>query len=231
VLDDGLIYGSYATSSEPPAQITTLGLANAAFDLTEGKQFEIGWKQSFARGDLTVAAYDLRRTNILSRDPMDPNRLIQIGEQAGTGIEIGGRWQLAERWSIEGNASILDARFVRFDERVGAQVISRRGNQPTGVPEEVATLWLKWDPSANIEASIGTRAVGRRAANTANTVWLPGYATINATLSWSTDYGRFGARVRNLGDRVYATGGYNAANQALIGEPRWYELVWQHRFF
>ena len=231
VLDDGLIYGSYATSSEPPAQITTLGLANAAFDLTDGKQFEIGWKQSFARGDLTVAAYDLRRTNILSRDPADPNRLIQIGEQAGTGIEVGGRWRLAERWSIEGNASILDARFVRFDERVGTQLISRRGNLPTGVPEEVATVWLAWDPSATIQASIGTRAVGRRAANTANTVWLPGYATIDATLSWSTDYGRIGARVRNLGDRVYTTGSYNAANQALIGEPRWYELVWQHRFF
>lgn len=231
VLDDGLIYGSYATSSEPPAQITTLGLANAAFDLTDGKQFEIGWKQSFARGDLTLAAYDLRRTNILSRDPADPNRLIQIGEQAGTGIEVGGRWRLAERWSIEGNASILDARFVRFDERVGTQLISRRGNLPTGVPEEVATLWLAWDPSATIQASIGTRTVGRRAANTANTVWLPGYATIDATLSWSTDYGRIGARVRNIGDRVYTTGSYNAANQALIGEPRWYELVWQHRFF
>lgn len=231
LFDGGLLYGSYATSSEPPAQITTLGLANAPFDLTDGKQFELGWKQEFTRGDLTIAAYDLRRTNILSRDPADPNRFIQIGEQAGTGLEIGARVRVAEAWSIEGSAAVVDARFVRFDERVGTQLVSRRGNQPTGVPEEVGTLWLAWEPNARLRAAVGARGVGRRPANTANTVWLPGYATIDATVSWSTEVGLFGARVRNIGDRFYATGGYNAANQALIGEPRWYEVVWQRRFF
>ncbi len=231
VVDEAIVYGSYATSSEPPAQITTLGLANAAFDLTEGKQIEIGWKQAFSRGDLTLAAYDLRRTNILSRDPADPNRLIQIGEQAGTGIEIGGRWRVAEAWSVEGSAALVNARFVRFDERVAGAIVSRRGNQPTGVPEEIGTLWVAFEPMPSLRFALGARGVGRRAANTANNVWLPGYGTLDATAAWSTDYGRFGVRVRNLGDRFFATGGYNAANQALTGEPRWYEFIWQQRFF
>lgn len=230
-VERAIAYASWATSSEPPAQITTLGLANAAFDLTDGKQIELGWKQLVDRGEWSVALYDLRRTNILSRDPADPNRLIQIGEQAGTGVELSGRWRIADGWSLEGHGSVLDARFVRFDERVGNALVSRRGNQPVNVPERVGSLWITWEPSTTLRVALGARGVGRRAANTANTVWLPGYATIDATASWATGHGLFGLRVRNLGDRIYATTGYNAAQQVLLGEPRWYELVWQRRFY
>lgn len=227
--DELNLYGSYATSSEPPAQITTLGQANAAFDLTEAKQLEIGIKQVFERGEWSAALYDLRRTNILSRDPLDPNRLIQVGEQAARGLELEGQFELADAWRLQIATAILDAQFKRFDERVGSQVISRRGNVPVDVPERLASIGLNWQLNAKIDLGLTARTLGRRAANTANTLFLPGYATIDAGLRWRTEFGQFGARVRNIGDRFFATRSYGA-NQFMVGEPRLFELSWQRSF-
>ena len=227
---DGIVYASWASGSEPPAQITTLGLANARFDLTDARQWELGWKQRLGRGDWTLAVYDIERTNILSRDPADPNQFQQIGAQGARGIEVSARLPLAQAWTLEGSAAVLDAAFGRFDERVGTAVVSRRGNVPVNVPERLATTWLRWQATDAFSLAAGARVVGRRPANTANTQWLAGYATLDLNANWRTAFGDIGARVRNVADKAYATTAYNAGNQVMVGEPRWFEVVWQRRF-
>lgn len=222
-------YGSVSSSSEPPAQITTLGLANATFDLTDSDQLELGMKHSGERFDWTLALYDLSRTNLLSRDPEDANRLIQIGEQAARGIEATLRAPIGEAVRVEASAAILDARFERFDERVGSSVISRRGNDPVASPERIGTLWAYYSASPQLEFGLGVRGVGESAANTANTLYLPGYATVDALIRYDAPFGRVSLRLRNLDDRVYATRPYGTG-QFMLGEPRWYELTWQRSF-
>lgn len=223
-------YLTLATSTEPPAQITTLCLGNAAFDLTRSRQWEAGLKQEQGWGHWTAAVYDIRRSNLLSRDPEDANRLLQIGEQAATGIELSASIELTAQLRIEGHASALNARFRQFDEPVAGVPVSRRGNTPTAVPERVAALWLHYLPHPSLRLSAGSRAVGRSFGNTANTVELPGYATIDLMARYDTGrLGLFAVNVRNAADHVYATRPYGP-NQALIGEPRWYELSWQYAF-
>jgi iron complex outermembrane recepter protein len=224
-------YGAWSTSFEAPAQITTLGLANAPFDLTDSEQFEIGAKIDADWGNATFAIYDLARSNILSRDPADANRLIQIGKQAAQGVEASLGWQINDKWTLEGNASVLDAEFENFLERVGSTLVSRAGKRPTAVPERSATVWVHWQASDTLGLSLGARGVGSSFADNANTIVLPGYGTLDANIRLDTDYGRFGFRLRNLADRYYATRPYNAGNQVMTGEPRWFELSWQRRFF
>lgn len=127
-------------------------------------------------------------------------------------------------------ASVLDARFERFDERVGNVLVSRRGNLLPAVPERMATAWLYWRPATAWTLGLGGRAVGRSAGNNANTVFLPGYATVDLLARYEHAWGQFGLRLRNVGDKLYATRPYNAANQFMLGEPRWYELSWQRSF-
>ncbi len=222
-------YGSVSSSSEPPAQITTLGLANATFDLTDSEQIELGMKHSSERFDWTLALYDISRTNLLSRDPEDANRLIQIGEQAARGIEATLRAPIGESVRVEASAAVLDARFERFDERVGSTVVSRRGNDPVAAPERIGTVWAYYSASPQLEFGLGLRGVGTSAANTANTLYLPGYATLDALVRYDAPLGRFSLRLRNLDDRVYATRPYGTS-QFMLGEPRWYELTWQRSF-
>ncbi|MCG6118269.1 MAG: TonB-dependent receptor [Aquimonas sp.] len=222
-------YASYATSSEAPAQITTLGLGNADFDLTDSQQLEVGIKHGGPIADWTLALYDLRRSNLLSRDPDDPNRLLQVGEQGSRGIEASFELRLGERLRLQGSAAALDARFLRFDQLVAGQLVSFRGNDPVAAPERVGTLWAHWQLREDFDVALGARGVGRSAANIGNTLYVPGYGTLDALLRYRSRFGQFSLRLRNLADRTYATRPYGST-QFMLGEPRWYELNWQHRF-
>ncbi len=230
VVEGGTLYGSVSAATEPPTQIVTLTQANAPFDLTESEQVEIGFKQSLSRGEWTLALYDIARTNILTRDPVNPNLTQQIGEQSARGIEVSLGWSLAAAWRVDLAASVLDARFDDFNDRVGNTVVSREGLLPPDVPERVASGWLTWAPAEAWRIGLGARHVGERTANNANTLFLPSYTVWDAHGSLDTDWGTFGLRVRNLGDKVYANRSYNGGNQAVLGEPRFFEVNWRYRF-
>jgi iron complex outermembrane receptor protein len=230
VVDGGTLYASAAAATEPPTQIVTLTQANAPFDLTDSDQIEVGYKQTFARGEWTVALYDIARTNILTRDPVDPNLTQQIGEQSARGIELALGWSLADAWRVDLAASVLDARFDDFNDRVGNAVVSRAGLLPPDVPERLASAWLTWSPTDAWRIGVGSRHVGERTANNANTLFLPAYTVWDAHGSVDTGWGSVGLRVRNLGDRVYANRSYNGGNQAVLGEPRLFEVNWRYRF-
>ncbi len=230
VVDGGTLYASAATATEPPVQIVTLTLANAPFDLTESEQVELGFKQTFARGEWTLALYDIARTNILTRDPVNPNLTQQIGKQSARGIEVSLGWSLADAWRVDLAATALDAKFDKFNESVGNTVVSRAGLLPPDVPERVASAWLTWAPADTWRIGLGTRYVGERTANNSNTVFVPSYAVWDAHGSLDTDWGSFGLRVRNLGDKLYANRSYNGGTQAVLGEPRLFEINWRYRF-
>ena len=67
------VYVQYSTAADPPAGIlTTASLSQVQnFDLTTGKQWELGSKFSFAeqRGQGTLAFYEITRRNIAVSDP------------------------------------------------------------------------------------------------------------------------------------------------------------------
>lgn len=145
-------------------------------------------------------------------------------------MELSAQLELVDSLSLDLSAAALRAEFNKFNERVGTTVVLRRGNLPSDVPERLASATLNWQASDSIELSLGARGLGRRAGNTANTVFLPGYATMDVGLRYGTDIRQFGVRVRNLDDRVFATRSYNGANQFMIGELRIAEFSWQREF-
>ncbi len=90
--------------------------ANGAFDLAKGRQVEVGLKQAFDGGEWTLAAYRIRKTGLLSRDPLVPDRRVQVGAQTSRGIEASLNWNFAPRWSLDANATVLKAEFEDFLE-------------------------------------------------------------------------------------------------------------------
>ncbi|MEK0750826.1 TonB-dependent receptor, partial [Mycobacterium ulcerans] len=83
----------------------------------------------------------------------------------------------------------------------------------------VANLWghYRFGP---LQASLGGRYVGKRYADNANTVALPGYVVADAALAWKVD-NRTTLRLfgRNLTDKVYATTSYGS-QQFVLGQAR-----------
>lgn len=227
------LYGQWGRALEPASQIVTLTPAQRSFNLTRARQIEGGVKASLpgGSGEVTLALFDIVRTDILTRDPVNPTLTVQIGEQSSRGVEAAVVWRPAKTVTLEVNGSVLNAQYERFVENVGGVPTSRGGNVPPDVPEKIGGAWLTWQVAAPARVGAGLRHVGRRAANNANTVWMDAYTIADLWLAYRLPLGEATVRLRNATDAVYATRSYGVnGSQFILGEPRALEVSWRARF-
>ncbi|MDP1660216.1 MAG: TonB-dependent receptor [Methylotenera sp.] len=228
------IYGQWANALEPISQLVTLTYAQKNFKLGRAEQKEIGLKGSLPDnlGEVTVALFDINRTDVLTRDPLNPGQSIQIGEQSSRGIELTAALRPAEKWMLESNATILNAEFDKFYESVGGVAVSRAGNLPPDVPEKTANLWLTYRPNSDWRITLASHLVGARSGDNANTrtKFMSGYTTFDANLGYKLGRGELMVSMRNLTDKLYADRTYNSGNQFMLGEPRAVEISWSAKF-
>jgi len=231
LIPDLALYVQHSRATDPVSGLLFLSPANADFDMTQGRQTEVGIKHSFDRGEWTLAVYHLRKTNLVTRDPVDPSVSVQVGAQSSRGIEATLALDIAPGWQVEANGTLLRARYDDFFESVGGMAVARNGKVPTDIPQRLANLWLNWNFHANWSASTGLRYVGKRYADNANTLELPPYVTTDMALRWdagpATSITLHG---NNIFDKAYFTGTYYNPTQWLYGSGRQFELTLHHRF-
>lgn len=216
------VYGQYATAVDPVGGIITLPASSRAFTLATAEQMEIGVKQSVlnGRGEWTLAGYHIVKHDLLSRDPANPSVTQQVGQQSSRGVELAFAFDVLENLRLEANASLLDARFDDFRESSGGVAVSRAGNTPPNVPEQLANLWLTWGFAPEWKALGGLRYVGETYSNNANTQKRPAYAVVDLGIAWApVERASIALQVFNLLDEVYATNAYGG-DQWLLGRPR-----------
>ena len=233
VTPDLAVYAQYAQAADPVSGLLMISPSNASFDLSRGKQIEVGLKQNFmdGRGEWTLAAYEIRKTNLLSRDADDPSLRVQVGEQSTRGLETSLSLAVAPGWTIDANATVLRAKYDDFSESVGGAAVSRAGNVPPNVPQRLANLWLSWNFQPGWTAMGGMRYVGKRYADSANTIELPSYTTTDLALRWDVNKDTaITARGFNIFDRAYFTTAYYTNTQWMYGPSRRFELTLNHRF-
>ena len=220
-------YAQIARAADPLGSLVTTSASQATFDLSTGKQVEVGYKRQLAngRGAWTVAAYRIEKNKLLSRDAHDPNVTQQIGKQSSEGIEATLDLALTSTLRLEANVAKLRARYDDFNEVVGKSLISRAGNTPFGVPEEAANLWLNWRFLPQWEAEFGVRYVGPRQVDAANSRKIGSYTVADAGVSWQANPSlKLALRAYNLANRTYPVSFSNNGNQWLLGRPRSFEL-------
>jgi len=230
---DFSVYGQVAKAADPVSSLFFLSPANSRFDNATGRQLEVGLKRVFwnRQGEWTLAVYDIRKDKLLTRDPANPSQSIQVGERSSTGVEGTLSVTLARDWTLDANAAILRARFEDFQESVGGVLVSRAGKLPPDVPKRTANLWLRWDFQPDWSAGAGLRHVGARFADNANTLRMPSYTTVDASLRWKASP-RTSLTLRgfNVFDKRYYATAYYTPTQWLVGPDRRVELVLDHRF-
>lgn len=222
------LYLQGSTGYDPIVNIVSLDIANGNFSLTRGRQIEAGIKQSFAagKGDWTAAVYRIEKDDIITRDPVTPTISIQGGSQHSQGIELAIGIAPWKGWRLEGNYTVLQA---RYDELLETGGVSRAGNRPTNVPERVANAWAhyRW---FDWQLSVGARYVDKRYGDNANTLEIPAYTVADAGIAWHADKRTtIRAFVRNLTDKIYATTAFRAT-QFMLGDARSFELVAEAKF-
>lgn len=228
------VYVQYSTAADPPAGILTTASFTQVrdFDLTTGKQWELGSKFGFAggRGNGTLAYYDITRRNIAVSDPANPGTTIPVGQQSSRGIELALGYQLSSKLQVAGNLSLVDAQYDEFNETVAGVAVSRAGKRPTNIPARVANLWLNYSPVAGVELGADLRYVASRYADTANTLSDDGYILLGAYASYKLDrQTKVVLRGKNLTDKIYAES-FSGTNMIYLGAPRTVDLSIQTSF-
>lgn len=221
------LYGQYATGVDPAASLLTLTAANARFTLAKGQQIEIGAKGSLAdwRGEWTLAAYSIKKTDLIATDPATglPQ---QIGGQSARGVEVSLSVEPIRGWNVDFNAALLRAQFDSFFETVGGVPVSRSGKTPPNVPQRMANLWSTYRFAQNWQAGAGLQFVGARPGDNANMTRVPSYTLLDLTMSYqATKTTKLQLAVRNATNKSYGLTTTNNNNQWILGDPRMVELT------
>ena len=229
VRPDLSLYGQYSTATDVIGNVISNTATRLALAPTVGRQVEAGVKQSFLddRGQWTVAGYYIVKDNLLAPDPLNPGTTLQIGAQSSRGVEATLGLALPSGVGLDASVALLDARYDEFAQRVGDMLVSRNGNTPRNIPEQLFNLWLTWNAPGGWQFRGGVQHVGDRFWNHANSGTVPGYTVVDAglrrQLSQNVD---LDVRVNNLFDELYATTYYsNVEPQWFLGMPRSAEVA------
>lgn len=230
---DWQVYAQASTAADPPAGLlATAGYAALRdFDLTKGRQVELGSKWGFdaGRGWATVAVYDITRKNLAITDPNDRTRVIPVGAQSSRGAEFSAHWRPTAPLTVAGHASVTRARFDSFVETVGTTPVSRAGNRPANVPNVVLGGSVDWRANESLTLGADWRHVGKRYANTANTVWDDGYSLLGLSLTLRiTPQLSARARIDNVTDTRYVAS--LSTSLPYLGTPRSISAALDWRF-
>jgi iron complex outermembrane receptor protein len=222
------LYAQTSTAADPVTSPISINLANADFNLSEGRQYEVGMKQQFmsGKGEYTLAYFDIEKKGLVTRLP-GTTISSQIGQQSSNGFEVTLRLNPLECLSIDMNAAFIDAEYDKFF--VGG--VSLAGNTPSEVPDTTANVWVNYAPIDKLQLGAGVRYVAERYRNVQNTGVLPSYSVVDAAASWLMDERTtLVLRARNLTDeKDYVLSEYST-DQWVFSEPRAYELSVRYSF-
>jgi len=231
-IPDLSLYAQYATGVDPVgSSLISTNLTRSQFKLATARQVEIGAKRVFAggRGEWTVAAYDIVKNDLLTRDPDNPQTFRQVGQQSSRGIELTFAMQVTDTLRYDGNLAVLEARYDDFGTAVNGAFVDFSGNRPRNVPEQVINNWVTWNFLPRWEGYVGVQWIGSIYNDDANQVKRPPSTVVNLGLIYDvTERGELAFRVFNAFDEKYATGGGTFEWQ--LAPPRTAQLSYRVKY-
>lgn len=216
------LYGQVAYATDPVNNVISVTAAQEDFQLSPGIMEEIGVKQLFwdNRAAYTIAAYHIVKNDLLVPDPANISVSEQVGQQSSRGLEASLAVDLGHGLGIEANGTILKAQFDEFSETISGKPVSRNGNKPPNVPERGGNVWLTWSFLQNWQARASLQYVGKRYADNANLLTMPGYYVLGAGLRWQPiPHVKLDLRIDNALNQTYALTSYNSGAQWFLGAP------------
>ena len=182
------------------------------------RQIEVGWKSSALQGrvNTTIALFQLTKRNRadLSQYPLF---ITTVGEARSRGLEIDTIGQVTEHLAVMGSFALLDATVTKDPVF--------RGTRLADVARESGSLWGRWVFDTHWAAGAGVFAQGQREGDQGNTFELPGYARVDAMVSYGFRAGKgrgtLQFNLKNVFDTVYYSGSHQFSKDWIQpGTPR-----------
>ncbi len=213
------LYTSVSRSFQPSGEGLSLAVNAAELEPESSRNVEGGAKLELfdARATATLSVFRLDRSNIKTTDPVDPTRLVLVGQQRTDGAELAFDGQVTRRFRAQAGYAFLDAAVLRSNTVTSG--IRIEGNRPGLVPRHGGHVWLHFQATSALAFAGGMTSNGLRYTSNDNLVRLPAYARADAAVSYRRGRVELSLNARNLlGRRYYETASSNF--QILPGTPR-----------
>ena len=211
------LFASYSTSFTPS---TARRVDGTFLDPEAGEQFEVGWKQTWLddRISLSLAAFEITKTDVAVRDPDNPTFSVQSGEQRSRGVEL----------DIVANplpGLAISVAGAHIDTAVTEDTRFLVGTQLPGAPRWNGSIWSRYQlqdgPLEGLRLGVGVFYTGEREAllrtqaSPEEGFFLPSYVRLDAMIGYETGGWQFQLNASNLtNDRIYHLSGVALMPQA-----------------
>ncbi|HEY5804214.1 MAG TPA: TonB-dependent siderophore receptor [Lysobacter sp.] len=209
LFDNGFApYVGYSQSFQP-----TVGtdFAGNAFVPTTGDQIEAGLKYQPAHNRVlaTLAVYRLVQQNTLSVDPNHTLFSVQQGETEVNGIELEGRWNVGNGFSVYGAYTYTDSEVTKSTDPLSL------GTEIPLQPEQVASLGADYTITSGALSGLGfgggVRYTGEHYGDAYNLWQTPSYTLFDAAVHYDIGQWRLQLNANNLTDKEYISACNSAA--------------------
>ncbi len=182
-------YATYSQSLEQGLFVPATGAViytNAGQTLPPfvDKQYEIGAKANVGGMLLTAALFDINKA--LQYAVVNPNgtsTYLQDGREVHKGVELTATGNVMDGFRVLGGVTLLDPQVT--NQQANTALI---GKEPAGVASRLAKITAEYDlPFApGLTLTGGVYYTGSQAADTVNSVYLPGFVTEDLGLRYRT---------------------------------------------
>lgn len=240
IADEVSLYGQYATSFQPQNSEDQDPLAGGPFVPTVGDIFEAGVKTDLMNGRIqsTLAAYRIRRSNLLQAHPLGDvaddgvDDKIALGEVISKGIEFDIAADITPDWVMTLAYGYNDTKVTSIGDgsnSSAAKVDRAIGGRFANAPKHQLGLWTRYQiPELHLAFAIGSDYVSRRINYEGQTI--KPYVTFDTSIIYEQGPYRALLRIDNLFDKHYAESGFRDRTGHFPGEPRSVFLEIGYRF-
>lgn len=174
----------------------------AGLDSERLTSLEAGWRHESPRQSWSLAAYAMRKSNVILRDADGLN--VSDGRTTHRGVEYEYRLRLDDRWRLEAAGTIARHRYD-FNRSIDGGETIVAGRDVDTAPRQLHRAALGWRVARHWDGELELLHVGAYFADAANLNRYPGHTLANLRLAWrALPTLRATLRVTNLADRAYA---------------------------
>ena len=210
------LYASYARSFLPQSgdQFSSLQSSFQSLEPEEFRNLEAGVKWDVKPGlSLTLAAFQLDRSNTRVADPANPGFWLLTGSSRAHGIEAALAGRITPQWQLS-----LGYTWQEGEIR-SATSAAPAGRQLDKLPSHKASAWTRYDLTPRFGLGLGVLHQSGQYATISNAVRLPAYTRIDAAVFFDvSDRFALQLNIENLTDTTYFASAHTD-NNIQPGEP------------
>lgn len=206
------IYFSYVRSFAP-ASPSSRNIDGLPFKPQHGEQYEAGVKYALPNGRLssTLAAYWIKKDNVLTPNPVNPIFNVQTGEQRSKGIDLDISGRIRNGWNAWIAYGFAQAQITKDNTYP-------IGNLLLNAPRHTGNIWTTYEIPGGRWVGLGfgggVYVSSFKQGTLANDYLVPGYARVDSTVYYTlrrekVDW-KISLNVKNALDRSYYEAGRGA---------------------